>query len=110
MNVRKLIAAALIGFCAVLITPIAEAYDGSANAKITQTDVMPSTSYSFRVFGVTSFCATGTGGFAYLNSTDANYSGLIATLLMAKTLGTSVLIYYNLVGGYCHIEYVTVGV
>ncbi len=70
---------------------------------------------SARVYltGVTTMCTGSTINFAYLtvfadnsgHTPDINYNGMVATLLTAKSLGTSVDIYTTLdpATGYCHI-------
>ena len=107
LNTLTVIVAA-IGLC--FPGPTA-AWDGSVTGKIVQVDVTDAGSLGFRVYvgSVGAHCAGGPG-WAYLNEGDSNYKTYVAVLMMAKAQNSSVTIYSNNAGGYCHIGYIQIGV
>jgi hypothetical protein len=64
--------------------------------------------YSFRVHFAPAVPMCGNGNtWAYLNTTDGNYSTFVAAILMAKAQGTRVTVYSNVdASGYCHIGHI----
>jgi hypothetical protein len=64
--------------------------------------------YDFRVYLATGEVICNGVNWAYLNTTDANYSALVASTLMAKAVGSSVTLYFNQVGAYCQLTWLTV--
>ncbi len=45
--------------------------------------------------------------WAYINTTDANYSALVSSLMLAKSLGSTVSFYVNQDSqGYCQLAYI----
>jgi hypothetical protein len=64
--------------------------------------------YDFRVFLTTGGVICNGQNWAYLNTGDANYSALVASILSAKALGSTVTLYVNLVGAYCQLAYVVI--
>jgi len=61
--------------------------------------------YDFRVFLATGEVICNGQNWAYLNTTDANYSALVAHVFLAKGLGLPVTLYVNQVGAYCQLAY-----
>jgi hypothetical protein len=61
--------------------------------------------YDFRVFLATGEVICNGQNWAYLNTTDANYSALVAHVFLAKGLGLTVTLYVNQVGAYCQLAY-----
>jgi hypothetical protein len=54
-----------------------------------------------------SMCGNG-NTWAYLNTTDINYSTYVATIMMAKAQGLGILVYTTVdPNGYCHIGYLS---
>jgi hypothetical protein len=94
---------------AILASQIAMAWDGTVAGTLGQIDVTAGTGLGFRVYMKTPVAMCGNANqWAYLNSTDSNYSVYVAALLMAKTQGSSVTIYSSLdSSAYCHIIYIT---
>jgi len=87
------------------------AWDGAPSGKITSIDVTAGTNYAFRVYlngGAVALCTNGTS-FAYLNEADSNYKVYVASLLMAKAQNSTVTLFVNTEGGFCHIGYIGVG-
>ena len=86
----------------------ATAWGGVTTGKVSQVHVANAGNLPFRVYleGNPVLC---TGGMAegYLDDTDANYKTYVATLLMAKATGASVILHAD-VGLYsrCRIGYV----
>jgi hypothetical protein len=104
---RIAVGVALIGSAFGFLSS-AWAWDGMVRGKVTQLDLVPSDSnYSFRVYllGYPNLC--GSVNWAYLNDTDSNYNALVAGLMAAKSSNSDVMIYTTLVGGYCHIGYIS---
>lgn len=99
------VAAFALGAC---LQSQAAAWGGVTTGKIFQVHVSNAGNLPFRVFleGTPILCA---GGMAegYLDDTDANYKTYVATLLMAKATGASVILYAD-VGSFsrCRIGYV----
>jgi len=89
---------------------IALAWDGVIQGVPTQIDVTDGADLGFRVYvaaptGGSGWCSL-SYNWAYLNSTDSNYSAYVAAVLMAKATGSSVLIYQTRdANGFCHIGY-----
>jgi len=61
--------------------------------------------YDFRVFLATGEVICNGQNWAYLNTSDANYSALVAHVFLAKGLGLTVTLYVNQVGPYCQLAY-----
>jgi len=61
--------------------------------------------YAFRVYieGVAEPCGTGQGGFAYVESTNGNYKGYVAGILLARERGATVNWYVAPLNGQCAI-------
>jgi hypothetical protein len=93
----------------VLALPgVSFSWDGAVSGVITQIDVTDGANAGFRVYLPIAMCGN-TNGWAYLNSTDSNYSAYAAALLTAKSQGTTVYIYSNRDGnGNCHIGYISI--
>jgi hypothetical protein len=89
---------------------VALAWDGVVEGIPTEIDVTDGADLGFRVYvaaptGGSGWCSP-SYNWAYLNSTDSNYSAYVATVLTAKATGSSVLIYQTKdANGYCHIGY-----
>jgi len=64
--------------------------------------------YDFRVYLATGEVICNGMNWAYLNTTDANYSALVASVLMAKGVGSAVTLYFNQVGAYCQLSWLTI--
>ena len=110
--------AALGALCAAL-APIqyAFAWDGVVSGAIHQLDAVASSggapgAYDFRVYlvGNPNMCSGGgtNPGWAYINSNDANFKGVVSILELAFATGKSATIYSNLVSGQCQIGYVAI--
>lgn len=91
------------------------AWDGVVSGTISRIDSVAGEpgNYETRILmnGQTFCSATGVidGGWGYLNSSDANYKGTLAMLMLAYSTGKAVTIYSLKEGaGYCHIHYVMV--
>jgi hypothetical protein len=100
----------VLAFLAALVSPIASAWDGAVTAAPGQIDITSGGNYGFRVF-LQSFPAMcgNQNDWAYLNSSDSNYSTYVAAILMARAQGTNVTIYSDRdANGYCRIGYVSV--
>ena len=86
----------------------AAAWGGVATAKIAQLHVTGAGNLPFRVYleGAPVLCAGGMPE-GYLDDTDPNYKTYVATLLMAKATGATVILHAD-VGQYsrCRIGYV----
>jgi hypothetical protein len=54
--------------------------------------------YDFRVYFATGEVICNGVIWAYLNTADANYSALAASILMAKAVGSPVTLYFDQVG------------
>ena len=82
---------------------------GQVSGVVTQVDASVGTGASFKVYlPVTSACSGSPYNWAYVNSVDANYNAIVATLLAAKAQGSTVTIYATADSGtnYCHISVV----
>ena len=99
---------ALCALGAVAFPNPALAWSGQVSGVIFELDVTDGNDFGFRVFlPVTSMCGTSTPNWAYLNSSDSNYSTYAAALMMAKATSEGVTIFSNVdSSGYCHIGYV----
>jgi hypothetical protein len=107
MKIRKFIATAFASIF-LAVSPLAHAWDGAVNAKISGIDVTTTGSgtYGLRVYlGGATMC-TGGGTFAYLEEADSNYKTYLAVLLSSKLTGSPVTVYTTTTGGQCHIGYV----
>jgi hypothetical protein len=102
------VAACVVGLLTGIAMRPALAWDGAVSGTIAQMDVTNGNNQGLRVYlaGTSTMC-NGGASWAYLNDTDSNYKTYAAALLMAKAQGTTVHIYSNLEGGYCHIGYIT---
>lgn len=86
----------------------AVAWDGAVAGQIVQIDgVAEPSNFETRVYlaNTTAICSSGQN-WGYLNSSDANYKGVLAILLTAYVAGKRVTVYTMSEGGYCHIHYV----
>ena len=100
-------------FVAIMILVVAgyaqsaSAWDGSVTLIPTQIDVANAGNAAFRVITPSPAC-TGGPNWAYLEPTDSNYNAYVAMIALAKTQGTSVIL-YNTIGpnNWCHIGYIT---
>lgn len=107
---RVLIATAVLAIAA----PALAEWDGIASGTITTIDtVAESNNYEPRVFlGGATMCKTKSAslnGWAYLNSSDPNYKGTLANLMLAFAAGKHVTIFSMDDSGVgCHIHYVSV--
>jgi hypothetical protein len=93
---------------AILASQIAMAWDGVTTGTVGEIDVTTGTGYGFRITLKTPVAMCGNANqWAYLNSTDSNYSVYVAALMMAKAQGSTVTIYSWLdSSAYCHIGYI----
>ena len=98
----------------IAISPLAQAYT-EVQAQIGWVQVLGSAagapnSYDVRVYLVGSGAVCGSYNWAYFNVSDPAYNALLATILSAKTLGSTVLLDTtpDPGTGYCHLAYVTV--
>lgn len=84
------------------------AWDGDVSGYINKVHMQNFETYSARVTLKNSKILCGTRTWAFLHSTDPNYSAIVAGLLSAKATGTSLRIYTNLESpsGDCRIGYV----
>jgi hypothetical protein len=67
--------------------------------------------YDFRVFLTTGGVICNGQNWAYINTGtagDANYSALVSSVLLAKSLGSTVTLYVNPVGSYCQLAYMVI--
>jgi hypothetical protein len=64
--------------------------------------------FDFRVFLATSAVICNGQNWVYINIGDANYNVLVAFALSAKSLGSTVTLYFNQVGSYCQLTYMLV--
>ena len=112
---KKTILAGLVVFAA-FAHKAALAWDGAVVGTIAGIDSVASEpgNYETRVFisGQTTIC-TAAGiidpGWGYLNSTDSNYKGTLAMLMLAYSMNKTVTVYTMKDGaGFCHIHYVVV--
>jgi len=62
--------------------------------------------YDFRVYMATGAVICNGVPWVYINTSDANYSALVASVLLAKSLGSTVTLYFNQVGAYCQLAYI----
>lgn len=92
-----------------LVAPPAVAWDGYPIGTVTALDVTGGSNYGLRISlaGVAVMC-TGGPSWAYLNDTDSNYKAFAAALMLAMAQNTTVRVYSNRVGDYCHIGYISV--
>ena len=90
-------------------TQAAFAWDGITTSTISQIDTTDGPAIAFRIyFGSNPICGS-EYNWAYLNTTDPNYSVYVATVLMAKATSSTVIVYSNRdSNGYCHMHYITV--
>ena len=100
--------AAVIVFGVVMPTNAQSVVGGTIN----NLDTAPSAgSYDMRVVlrGFPSLCSGAADPqFAYVNSNDANYSGVAALLMTAMALNKTISLTTTLTGSYCKIAYVKV--
>jgi hypothetical protein len=102
---RRLFASLLLSLTSTVIW----AWDSAISGVVDKVDVAPGQNYGFRVYlkGAPAMCGN-THNWAYLNEADSNYKTFVATLLMAKTTGSGVVIYSTKdSNGYCQIGYMT---
>jgi hypothetical protein len=65
--------------------------------------------YDFRVYLIGNPVVCNGNTWAYINTTDANYQALVASLLMAKAIGSSVsFAIAQDSAGYCQLAYMSV--
>ncbi|HEX2951680.1 MAG TPA: hypothetical protein VHV83_19260 [Armatimonadota bacterium] len=99
---------------ALTFTSAALAWDGVASGNVSQLDTInESNNYELRVYlGGAKMCNntdSTLNTWAYLNSSDPNYKGTLANLMLAYATGKTVTIFtMNDGGAGCHIHYVMV--
>ena len=99
----------LTGTTASLIASLALAWDGTPTGIPGQIDVAQGSGLGYRIYlsPAVSMCGN-SNTWAYLNTTDINYSTYVATIMMAKAQGFSILVYTTVdANGYCHIGYLS---
>lgn len=65
--------------------------------------------FDFRITLSGSPVICGSQTWAYINSTEANYSALVAAALAAKTAGNTVVLHVDEDSqGYCHVDYMDI--
>jgi hypothetical protein len=99
----------LAGFVAVLASPLVLAWDGLPTGIPGQLDVAQgSGGLGFRVALSPAVPMCGNANtWAYLNTTDTNYSTNVAIVMMAKAQGLRLTVYTTAdSSGYCHIGYI----
>jgi hypothetical protein len=64
--------------------------------------------YDFRIFLTTNQVICNGQTWAYINTADANYNVLVASILSAKATGGVVTLYVNPVGAYCQLAFVVI--
>jgi hypothetical protein len=64
--------------------------------------------YDFRVTLATGAVICNGQNWVYVNTTDANYSAIVASVLSAKALGSTVTFFYNPVGNYCQLTFMAI--
>jgi hypothetical protein len=92
------------------------AWDGVIGGKIIRIDGVGGGggapgNFDARIYleNVSAACGSNTASWAYINSNDANYKGLLAMLLMAQASGKSVTLHTNKdTQGYCQIGFLTI--
>jgi hypothetical protein len=105
----------LIGLLSA-VTMQAVAWDGYLTGVISAIDSVPNAgNYDFRVYlqGISgNWCGgagAGSNGWAGLHSTDLNFKGVQATLMLAFAMNKTVSVYLTKdTAGYCKLGYVTV--
>jgi hypothetical protein len=108
-RIKAIGAGIVVGVLGAMAFPsTALAWSGQASGVIFQIDVTDGDGYGLRAYlSTTAMCGASTGNWAYLNSSDSNYSTYAAALMMAKATGENVTIFSNVdSGGFCHIGYV----
>ncbi len=96
--------------------PAAMAWDGTVTGTITALDSVANeaNNYELRVYvsGASVYCtttATYAQGFAYMNSGDVNFKGMLAVLLTAYSTGKQVTLFMmNDASAGCHLHYAQV--
>jgi hypothetical protein len=115
MLIFKAIRYALAATCFLLPATAVHAWDGVVSGKISALHGVGSSggapgNFDFRVqlAAQNVVCnSTVDASFAFINSSEANYKGLMAMLLSAYASGKTVTLYTNKsVQGYCQIGYV----
>ena len=99
----KKLAFLLSGF--FLLRPITANALESTTGVISSIYISNGQNFAYRVYfaGRSSACASGTGGFAYMNEADSSYKVFVANLMMVYALGKTVNLNVEYVNGYCHI-------
>ena len=104
MSKKKMLATICVATPLAFGSQVASAWDGTQTIVPEYIDVTDGGNYGFRVWGLS--CG-GTTNYAYLNSTDSNYSTYVATILMSRAQGLSVTFYTTKdTNGFCHIGYI----
>ncbi|HEU5134467.1 MAG TPA: hypothetical protein VFU13_04925 [Steroidobacteraceae bacterium] len=95
----------LAGFVVLCASPVALAWDGYPSGVPGLIQVTHGDNYGFRVqFSPAVPMCGNDNHWAYLNSTDSNYSTYVAVIMMAKSQGQPVMVYSNRdTNGYCRI-------
>lgn len=112
----RFIRATLAACLAAMALSTASAWDGAVNGTIIQLDGLGSTggapgNFDFRIYisgGPLMCTGAAQSGWAYVNSTDANYKALVSMLLTAYVMGKNVTVYSNLVNSECQIGYIKI--
>lgn len=100
----------------ILMLSTANAWDGTVQGVIQQIDFVggasgtPNFDVRVSLVGGLTICTGGTGNWGYVNTTDPNYSTIVAALMMAKTSGSKVTLFTlkDPGAGYCHVGYVSI--
>ncbi len=85
------------------------AWDKAVTGQIAKIDVSTAHNYPFRVYLVGSpiLCSVSNENWASLDDTDGNYSVFVSTLLAARAVGATVVLYtYADSNGHCKIGYI----
>lgn len=98
--------------CLLFCLTNASAWDGAVTGAINSLSVVPANGiYDLRVTltNVNTMCTGSAYSFAYLNTTDENYKGVLASLLMAYSTGKLAFIYtMKDANNFCKIGYVSI--
>jgi hypothetical protein len=111
MKIRKFHLLSLV-VLSVLISQPARAVTGVAgqvgNLEIIGSGGGAPGNYDFRVSLTSGGIICNGQNWTYINTSEANYSALVASILSAKTLGLTVTLYVDPVGAYCHLDYLVI--
>ena len=93
----------------IALAPCAFAWDGVTTGNVLQIDAATFPSFGqLRVYLSGALCGTGSANWAYVNTTDVNYSLYAATILSAQAQGLQIIVYANKdSNGYCQMGYLS---